>query len=137
MHAKFITILILYTFLVQAVLFWTLDGLCLCSLAPLLVYTTLAYPLAHSDSSGHAVVQISWTHRTTESSTSPCKMGQLLIAVRFPRGMGSLQPGCPLHPLGLSPKGIRQANPLFSPPCLQDTISSVLYPPFPVSSNQI
>ena len=47
MRVKFITILILYHFLVQAVLFWTPDRLWLCSLAPLLVDTTLAYPLAH------------------------------------------------------------------------------------------
>lgn len=133
MHVKFITILILYHFLVQAVLFWTPDRLWLCSLAPLLVDTTLAYPLAHSSSSGHAVVQISWTHRTPESSKSPCEMGSFLSQCDILQGKGFSSAWVPLHPLGLSPRGIRQASPP-SLPCVSRTLSlqfCTLPSPFP------
>lgn len=101
--------------LVQAVLFWTLDGLWLCSLDPLLVYTTLAYPLAHSASSGHAVMQISWTHRTTERSRSPCKMGSFLSQCEIPGGVGSLQPGFPYTPWASPPGESGRPIPLLSP----------------------
>ena len=104
MHAKFITILTLYTFLVQGVLFWTLDRLCLCSLAPLLVYSTLAFPLAHSDSSGHAVVQISWTHRTPESSKGPCKMGSFLSQWDSPGEWVLSSLGAPYTPWASPPR---------------------------------
>ena len=116
--------------LVQAGLFWTLDGLWLCSLDPLLVYTTLAYPLAHSPSSGHAVVQISWTHRTTVRWAASQR------SVRFPGEWVLSSLGAPTPPVPL-PQGNQVGQSPFSPLCLQDTISSVLHPPFPISSNQI
>lgn len=115
MHVKFITRLILYHFLVQAVLFWTPDRLWLCSLAPLLVNTTLAYPLAHSASSGHTVVQISWTHRTPESSKSPCEMGSFLSQCDIPQGNGFSPARVPLHPLGSPPGESGRPIPLLSP----------------------
>lgn len=109
MNANFTTLFNLCNFLAQAILFWTLDRPRDCvspSLAPLLVYTTLAYPLVNSASSGHAVLHISRVTQDYQEQQKSLEGGKLLIAVwGSPEEWVLCRPGCPLYTPWAFPPG--------------------------------
>lgn len=132
MHVKFITRLILYHFLSPScpLLDTRIDWLC--SLAPLLVNTTLAYPPSPLSFLWPYCCAKYHGHTGLLSEKVPVRWAVSYRSVTFPRGMGYSPAELPLHPLG-SPERSQVGQFPFSP-CVSRTLSlqfCTLPSPFP------